>query len=296
MNIADAQLMPDAQLVRRAFERSAGHSEDAAFLLRSIGERLLERLDLLRLQPRRILDVGCGSGILSAQLLRKYRSAQLVAVERAPAMLHRAAKRAPWLRTLHTVCAELPALPFAAAQFDLIISNLALPWSLDLAGSCATWQRLLKPGGALLFSTLGAHTLSELRASWSGIDDAHTHVNAFFAMQDIGDALWRVGLTGVVVDVERLTLTYPNVQRLSADLAQLGARNMTHGRRRSLTGKGRWAALLAHYEQYRRSDGQLPVSCEVVYGHAWSGLAPQVTPPTSTVFPIRFKRVFTKSY
>lgn len=286
MNVADAQLMPDAQLVRRAFERSAGHSEDAAFLLRIIGERLLQRLDLLHLQPKRILDVGCGSGILSAQLLRKYRSAQVVAVERAPAMLRRAAKRAPWLRTLHTVCAELPALPFAAAQFDLIISNLALPWSLDLAGSFATWQRLLKPGGALLFSTFGAHTLSELRASWSGIDDAHTHVNAFFAMQDIGDALWRSGLAGVVVDVERVTLTYPDVQRLSADLAQLGARNMTHGRRRSLTGKGRWAALLAHYEQYRRSDGQLPVSCEVVYGHAWSGL----TPPPSAVFPIRFKR------
>lgn len=283
--------LPDAPLLRRTFQNAAGHTDDAAFLLREIGERLLQRLDLLRMQPTSILDVGCGTGLVTAQLLRKYRKAQVVAVERAPAMLRRAAKRAPWLRTLHTLCAEPAALPLANAQFDVIFSNLALPWSLELEATFAEWRRLLKPGGVLLFSTLGPDTLRELRTSWEGVDDAHNHVNAFFDMQDVGDTLGRVGLSDVVVDVERLTLTYPNLQRLTDDLAQLGARNMTQGRRRSLTGKGRWAAVLAHYAQYRRSDGLLPVSCEVVYGHAWNGLASSKASVAtqSTVFPIKFR-------
>ena len=284
--------LPDAPQVRRALQNAAGHAEDAAFLLREIGERLLQRLALLRMQPTSILDIGCGTGIATAQLLRNYRKARVVAVERASAMLLRANKRAPWLRTLHTLCAEPAALPLANAQFDVIFSNLALPWSPNLEATFSEWQRLLKPGGALLFSTLGPATLSELRNSWEGVDAAHNHVNAFFDMQDVGDALGRAGCADVVVDVERLTLTYPNVQRLTDDLAQLGARNMTQGRRRSLTGKGRWSAVLAHYEQYRRSDGLLPVSCEVVYGLAWSRLATckPSTPAPSTAFPLIFKR------
>ncbi len=263
---------PDRNRLRCAFERAAGHDDDAAFFLREIGGRLLERLDLLKLKPEVILDVGCGTGVITAQLMRKYRKARVIGLERTPAMVVKARKRAPWLRTLYGLCAEPEAIPLADARFDLIFSNLALPWTVDLDGTLAEFRRLLKPGGALLFSTLGPDTLLELRRSWAIAGDGYNHVNAFLDMHDIGDALLRARLAEPVMDVERLTLTYPEVDRLAHDLGRLGVRNVTRGRPTGLTSKGRWRAMRDAYEQYRRPDGLLPVSCEVVYGHAWGPL------------------------
>lgn len=279
---------PDRNLLRRAFERAAGHDDDAAFLLREIGGRLLERLDLLKLKPEVILDVGCGTGIITAKLMKKYRKARVIGLERAPAMVAKARKRAPWLRTLHGLCAEPEALPLADARFDLIFSNLALPWTVDLDRTLAEFRRLLKPGGALLFSTLGPDTLLELRRSWAAAGDGCNHVNAFLDMHDIGDALLRARLAEPVMDVERLTLTYQEVDSLAHDLGRLGVRNVTLGRPAGLTGKGRWRAMRDAYEQYRRPDGLLPVSCEVVYGHAWGPLPNQARSRNEgpAVFPL----------
>ena len=217
----------DRSQLRRAFERAAASHDRAAFLHREVGQRLLERLDLIKLRPETILDVGCGVGQITAALLKKYRKARVIGLERAPAMMALARQRAPWLRTLHGAVAEPEALPLPAASCDLIFSNLALPWALDLDRVFAEFRRVLKPGGALFFATLGPDTLSELRRGWAAAD-GYNHVNAFFDMHDIGDALLRARLAEPVMDVERLMLTYPDVDRLMRDLKALGAGHCFH--------------------------------------------------------------------
>jgi malonyl-CoA O-methyltransferase len=261
----------DRDLLRRAFERAAAGYDQAAVVQREIGGRLLERLELIKLKPAVIVDVGCGTGLITVALLKKYRQARVIGLELSPAMVAAARKRAPWLRTLHGMVGEAEALPLANASCDLIFSNLALQWCFDLDRVFAEFRRVLKPGGALLFSTLGPDTLIELRRGWLAAD-RHNHVNAFLDMHDIGDALMRARLAEPVMDVERLTLTYPEVDALMRDLRALGAGNVTVGRARGLTGKGRWRAMRAAYERCRRPDGLLPVTCEVVYGHAWGPL------------------------
>jgi len=281
----------DRRLLRRAFERAAAGYDRAAFVQREVGGRLIERLDLIKLDPAVIADVGCGTGAITALLLKKYRRARVVGLELAPAMVAATRKRAPWLRTVHGAVADPEALPLASASCDLIFSNLALQWCADLERAFAEFRRALKPGGALLFSTLGPDTLIELRRAFRAADD-HNHVNAFFDMHDIGDALVRARLAEPVLDAERLTLTYPAVDSLMGDLKALGAGNVTVGRARSLTGKGRLRALRAAYERFRRADGLLPVTCEVVYGHAWG--PPQDRPRSrgdgAAVFPLAHLR------
>ncbi len=94
-------------------------------------------------------------------------------------------------------------------------------------------------------------------------------MNAFVDMHDIGDALTRNGLADPVLSTEHLTLTYSDARQLMRELKHTGAVNINAGRRRSLTGKHRWRRMLKRYEVYRR-DGALPVTCEVIYGHAWA--------------------------
>ncbi|MDX2425942.1 MAG: malonyl-[acyl-carrier protein] O-methyltransferase BioC, partial [Cycloclasticus sp.] len=70
------------------------------------------------------------------------------------------------------------------------------------------------------------------------------------------------------MDVENFTLTYPDVYQLMRELKTLGANNVTSGRRNSLTGKNRIKNMASAYEEFR-TDGNLPATYEVVYGHAW---------------------------
>lgn len=259
----------DTTTIRTSFDAAAADYDAVAVVQAEVRRRLLERLELFRVQPRRILDAGCGTGHGTRALLRHYRGAQLVALDLAPGMLKAARSRRPWLRRLDAVCGDAAALPLADASVDLVFSNLMLQWCNQPDRVFSEFRRVLRPGGLALFTTFGPDTLKELRAAWRAAD-GHTHVSRFIDMHDLGDALLRAGLGEPVMDMEHLTLTYPDVRSLMRDLKTMGARNATSGRNRGLTGRRRLAAVEEHYERFR-SDGRLPATWEVVYGHAWAG-------------------------
>jgi len=261
----------DRREIRKAFDRAAEHYDAAAVLQREVGERLLERLDLTTVTPKRILDVGCGTGRPTRALTRRYPSATAVGVDLAPNMLRQARRRPwylAWTKGAAFVCADAAALPFKEQCFDLLYASLILQWCEDLDTTLLEWRRLLRPHGLLLFSTLGPDTLKELRAAWSEVD-GYNHVNRFLDMHDVGDALIRAGFVEPVMDVEEMTLTYADARGLMRDLKRIGAHNVTAGRGRGLTGRGRMDGLARAYERWRR-DGRLPATYEVVYGTAWA--------------------------
>ena len=263
-----ADQIPDKRLARRSFASAAAAYDQVAVLQQEVGRRLLQRLDLVRIQPRRILDLGSGTGQCVPELGARYKKAQVVALDIALPMLRQARKRGRWRRRPWCVCGDAESLPFADASFDLVFSNLMLQWCVELEVAFAELQRVLRPGGLLMFTSFGPDTLRELRNSWQQVD-AYSHVNAFWDMHDVGDALLRARFADPVMDVERVTLTYPDVWQLMRELKQVGAHNVTAGRPRGLTGKARMQRLVAAYEDYR-SDGVLPASYEIVNGHAWS--------------------------
>jgi len=262
-----ADRVPDKKLARRSFEHAATSYDQAAALQREVAQRLLERLELMKIRPQRVLDLGCGTGQCIPNLMSRYKSAQVVALDIAAPMLVQARRRGSWLRKPRCVCADAERLPLADASFDLVFSNLMLQWCMDLDTVFSELQRVLRPGGLLLFTSLGPDTLHELRDSWARVD-GYSHVNSFQDMHDVGDALVRARFADPVMDVERLTVTYADVWQLMRELKQIGAHNVTAGRPRGLTGKSHMQALVQAYERFRQA-GVLPASYEIVNGHAW---------------------------
>jgi malonyl-CoA O-methyltransferase len=200
--------------------------------------------------------------------MSRYKRADIVALDIANPMLVQARKRGRWLRRPRCVCADAERLPFEDGAFDLVFSNLMLQWCVDIDVTFAELQRVLQPGGLFLFTSFGPDTLKELRNSWAEVD-GHAHVNAFLDMHDVGDALVKTRFADPVMDVERITMTYPDVWKLMRELKQIGAHNVTMGRPRGLTGKSRMQRLVSAYEKYRQGD-VLPASYEIVNGHAWA--------------------------
>ena len=258
----------DKREVRSSFERAAADYDRVAVLQREVGDRLLERLSVIKLDPKTVLDLGAGTGYITRALMKQYRSARVVALDIASPMLVQARKQSGWWRRPGFVCGDIERLPFADGSVELIMSNLVMQWCNGLDAAFAEFKRVLKPGGALLFTSFGPDTLRELRTSWAAVD-GYNHVNSFLDMHDVGDALLRAGLAEPVMDVEKLTLTYTEVNGLVQDLKTLGAHNVTAGRPRGLMGRGRWQRMCAAYEQFRQQD-LLPASYEVIYGHAWA--------------------------
>jgi malonyl-CoA O-methyltransferase len=275
----------DPAAVKRAFGRAAATYDAAAVLQREVGQRLVARLDVVRLEPQRILDVGCGTGEATAELVARYPGAHVVGLDLAWPMVHAARERLRRGRSVywrllapltgnagdraHVVCADALALPLPGVCVDLVHSNLALQWVNDLPRAFAEMRRVLRVGGLTTFTTFGPDTLRELRAAFARVD-GDTHVNRFVDMHDIGDMLVDAGFADPVMDMERLTLDYASPQALMLDLKAIGATNATRGRPRGLTGRQRIGRVYAQLERQMR-DGRLPATFEVVYGHAWKG-------------------------
>ncbi|WP_438970011.1 malonyl-ACP O-methyltransferase BioC [Methylophaga sp.] len=267
---------PDKFKVAQSFAAAAGQYDDVAVLQRQTADELLDRLSLMKIKPRKILDLGAGTGRNLALLHQRYPDAQLIAMDIAPGMLNQAKKRfrhdlglkrlLPKNKPLQTITGDAESLPLADNSIDLVFANLALQWC-DPRQSFHEIQRVLKADGLLMFTSLGPDTLTELRQAWAAAD-AYPHVNVFYDMHDVGDAMMASGLADCVLDVEPYTLTYETAMTMMRDLKILGAHNVNEGRRRGLTGKDVMKNVIKAYEQFRH-DGLIPASYEVVFGHGW---------------------------
>jgi malonyl-CoA O-methyltransferase len=260
----------DRAQLRASFERAANTYDGAARLQREIADRLLERLDDVRLTPALALDIGCGTGYCTRALRRRYSDVHVVGLDLAHAMLRRASRRDWWRffnRRPDFVCGDTERLPVANASVDLIVSNLTLQWCNPVA-TFAEFRRVLRPGGLLMFTSFGPDTLREVRVAWSGVDGL-PHVHGFLDLRDVGDLLLNSGFADPVVDVDRMTRHYPKVMDVLRELKQIGAHNVALGRSRGLTGKQRFAQFQKTYEEMRMPQG-VPATYEVVFGHAWA--------------------------
>ena len=264
----------DARQVRRAFSRSAASYDAAAGLQHAVEARLLESLDYLddpalkRAPPRRVLDLGCGTGRASAAMQKRWPKAEVLSMDLALPMLRHARRRNPFARVPAQVCADARALPLADGSVDVLFSNLCLQWVEDLDAVLAGFRRVLAPHGLLLFSTFGPATLWELREAFARADDA-PHVSPFADIAGVGDALVRAGFHQPVLDREDETTHYPDLPALMRELRAIGATNALASRRHTLTGRARFRAAADAYEPQRDARG-LPASWEIISAMAWA--------------------------
>lgn len=261
----------DRRQVRRAFARAATSYDDADVLQTEVRERLLERLQWIQLEPRRILDLGTGTGKALPALATRFPGAEVVGVDLTPAMLREAVRRATGAGTPHPVlvCGDAARLPFPDQSVDLVFSSLAIHWSPVLDDVLGEVRRVLRHPGLFTFTTPGPGSYRELRRAWAAVDES-PHVIPFPEMRALGDGLGRAGLAEAVMDTETLTLQYREFRQLVADLRATGTTNASTGRRTGLTGRRAWSRLAAAYELERGADGLLPATIEVVYGQAWA--------------------------
>ena len=249
--------------VRAIFEQAAARYDQYAVLEREVADRLLERIEFQRREPLRIIDLGCGSGYCAEALKRRYRKAEVIAVDFALPMCRLAAARSAFLRPLRAVCAEVSSLPFASRSADLVVANLALHWAEDLPRLFNGLRLILRPGGLLLFSIPGTDSLKEMKiaSNKAGLSNA---IREFRDMHDIGDALLAAGFREPVMDAETITVSYRNYANLLEELQATGASSYFHDWDEML----RVSPKLEASHQKSSGETTWPLGWEMVYGAA----------------------------
>lgn len=280
--MTDASARLDRRAARRRFERAADTYGDAARLEAEVGARMLERLDYVRIAPERILDAGAGAAREARRLTGRYPDASLIALDFSLAMLRRSRRgggffsRLAARRRVLPVCADLERLPLASGSAGLVWSNMALHWLDEPLGALREFQRVLTQDGLVMLSTLGPDTLKELRAA-----AGERRVHRFMDMHDLGDRLVAAGFSSPVIDMEIITVTYPDADAFLTELRASGQTGVRADRARGLAGRRFLARLHASLRAQAVGD-RLPATFEVVYGHAWKG-APRAAARESVV-------------
>ena len=149
--------------IAQAFSARAGSYDDVAAVQRVVAARVAARVVAGGLRPKRILEIGCGTGFLSEALAAAFPGAELVLTDISPAMLARCRARLGDGPAYKVLDGEHPEA--AEGGFDLIVSSLAMQWFGDLRGGLARLAGLLAPGGRMVFATLGAGNFAEWAAA-----------------------------------------------------------------------------------------------------------------------------------
>jgi malonyl-CoA O-methyltransferase len=248
--------------VAKKFSKAASTYDQAAGIQRASGNRLLnEFLSGLQLPEYSVvMDLGCGTGFFTAALQERFDHSLVVGVDLSFDMLSAAQTKSSCL----FVGGDAEKLPFADNSIDLIYSNFALQWCLDLPRLFDELRRVLKPNGELVFTTLGNKSLCELRAAWNLVDDQQ-HVNAFVDHNLMVDFL-ESRFAQVKMDNQLLRAQFDDLHGVLHSLKSVGA-TYHRGTTKGLMGRKKLVQLAAAYEQFREQE-KLPLTYDVIFARA----------------------------
>ncbi len=258
--VIDSKDIVNKAAIAEAFGRAANTYDHHAAFQREVGHRLLDKMPQ-NLAGKTVLDIGCGTGYFSLELLK--RGAVVVCFDLSDKMLAEAKLRCGSVN-VHYQQGDAECLPFQSNEFDFVFSSLALQWCDDLSIPLREIKRVVKPKGNAYFSTLLDGSLFELKQAWAKID-SYQHVNDFIPFNQVKIALAQSECHAHQLDLAPIKVWYETSFALMRDLKGIGATHID-GRSNGLTSRGALLKVEGEYQTYRNHQGLLPATYQVCLG------------------------------
>jgi malonyl-CoA O-methyltransferase len=256
-------------LARRALK------EGAPWLHEEVGSRMAQRLAWIKKQPAHWVNWRAASSGSAVHTLvaKQYPNSEaylapagIESAQAAPLLIANQGWIQAWVSKLQGQAKRM-LRPLEDGSAQMVWANMALHAEPDPAATVQAWHRMLAVDGYLMFSCLGPDTAIELRriyAQQGWPSAAHPLTD----MHDWGDLLVGTGFAEPVMDMERIVLGFASPQRALQELRGIG-RNLHPARFSGLRGRAWHGQLLKALEALRNANGQIELTFEVIYGHAF---------------------------
>lgn len=250
--------------IQQAFSRYATEYDTHAQLQQGVLFNALRELEPRFHEGMTLLDAGCGTGYLLELLRHCEVPFTVLGCDVALGMCRQAAQRHSEDHARHIACADITALPYADASCDMVLSSLTVQWVDKLERALEEIYRVLKPGGRAVITSFGPMTLKELREAFAAVDKL-PHVSDFASVEAMAQQARDAGFAVLNSSAEFRSQHYEDVRALMQAIRAIGASNKTQGRRKSLTGRHRFAAMETTYREAYETTRGIPASWEILY-------------------------------
>lgn len=237
------------------FSAAAGTYHRRAKIQRRVAAELLALLaeksagGRARFAPARILEIGCGTGVLTRMLVKAFPSARIDAVDSAQAMVGAARRMLRGQGRIRVIRTDARRLR-TAGKYPLIASSCALHWISPIAGIIKRLGIMLAPGGVLAAAVMTRGTFKELNASRRRVAPRKPSRVVLPARREIRRALAQSRLRRLAEKTVAIRETFSSPERM---LQHLHAQGLTGG---NAPGRNKFltrAELRRLAEDYRRN-------------------------------------------
>ena len=250
---------PDKSLIARRFGSHAASYDDVTPVQAGLWQNLASRIAAHRNQENthRILELGCGTGALTAWLHLHYPETEVTAVDLAPEMAAMTAQRCPAARI--TVADAEEYVEQNPGPYDLICSSAAVQWFAQPRETLQKCRNLLQPGGLLAVATFGPDTFHELRSSFAAVETGIDRV-----LQPPSAAQWLSIFPEADMQESKVVLHFPDVRTFLASVQQAGANAAPSGPPHPLRRSVYQAMLREYTSRFAAPDGGITATYHLI--------------------------------
>lgn len=216
------------------------------------------------LRPARILEIGCGTGLLTGRLLERFPDAGIDAVDLSERMVHQARARVGDTPRARWFAAD--AAHFQAAErYPLVVSNASLHWMTPLRDGFTHLLRLLDDGGVMVFAVMVRGTLRELYEARLAVAPRKPPLGRLPTGQQVLSDLAAAGAAVSASKTEEFRVVHPDPAAFLQSLHEQGLTGGQVSRAVLPLHRGEIERLKAHYAaQYRDATGEVFASYRVL--------------------------------
>lgn len=218
--------------VKRCFNKAFSTYDANCHAQRAVGQKLIYLLKNHSGNYKKIIDLGCGTGLITKELSENFFLQQLTAIDIAPHLLAIAKLRLE--KNVEFIEADFDQLSLSFKSYDLIFSNMSLQWSNDLSTSSKIMYQHLSSKGLFAFSLPLIGTFHELQDG---------HVNVLPTDDGIVNMLAAAGFKLLVSEIEENTFSFPTQLAAIQSIKKTGASYLPQKKQKGLRGRDNFVSF-----------------------------------------------------
>lgn len=280
-------------------------SRQVDYLRDEVANRSMDRLAFIKRDFPQVYDLGSGAGSFEKAMAEDNEEAQIVRsrmghitmIDSCKEVLYRDVDL-PFNKVLDLsrVVSDEENFYTGPNSVDAVLSNLSMHWINDLPGALKRIENMLKPDGMFFANMLGGDSLYELRTSLQLTEMERygrvaPRLSPLADVRDMGALMQQAKFNLLTIDVDDITVGYPDMYALLEDLKQMGESNAIISRPAAITRDHLAAANAVYKEMHGDDDGSIPATFRIIYMIGWKKSEGQPQPLERGSADVSFKDI-----